>query len=268
MKWPTVAILIVTFDRPRLIRETIAALQRYLQYKGQLRWHIADDGTPNYVADIEHDFPLLEFTHTITERGGWGVNVNAAMRYLSGEFIFLCEDDYKLRRAVDLTRGVALLLADKSIGLVRYDGIAAHGERGLDLQLRSVRHGQMKIPHLRILKGSAHLNVYSNRPHLQHPRFHVAYGGYPTGTSLAQTEQVFARRVKERKGPDVAILPDYLFTPFLHAGKSRQGTAQDVEGKQTSQKKSVQTKRGPRGKGRGKGGYARARKRERANAKT
>lgn len=260
MKWPAVTVMVVTFDRPRLICETIAALQRYLQYKGQLHWHIADDGTSgDYVVDIERDFPSLDFTHTVTKRGGWGANVNAAMKYLGAEYIFLCEDDYKLRRVVDLTRGVALLQADESIGLVRYDGIAAHGERGLDLQLRSVRHDGMKIPHLRILKASPHINVYSNRPHLKHPRFHAAYGDYPTGLGLALTETTFARMVRGQKGPDIAVLPDYLFTPFLHVGKSRQRTDYDVGRKLALRGKSVRTRHGSRG--RGKGGYARAVKR-------
>lgn len=264
MPWPSVAVMLITWNRPREIRRTLTALQEHLRYSGKLHWHIADDGTGGtYVQDIEADFPDVAFTHTITKRGGWGVNANTAMRFLWKEghhFIFLCEDDYLALRPIELNRGVALMQGVRSVSLVRYDGIAAHGQKGLDLQLRMTRRPQ-KIPYLLILKSSAHVNVYSNRPHLKHKRFHDYHGMYPNRTALAQTETAYAKQVKRKPGgQNIAVLPDYLFTPFRHFGKSWQGTEHDRGQRRRGRRKKATTKKG---KGKGKGGYARGLARKR-----
>lgn len=229
MDWPTVGVLIVTWNRPNEIRRTIQGLQQHLKYEGKLQWHLADDNTGgDYVKKLCRDFPACSFTHTITDRKGWGANVNAALKYLNKlSCIFLCEDDYLALRDIDLTRGVALMTTQKRIGLVRYDGIAAHGLRGMELSLRMIKT-PIKVPYLQINKDSAHLNIYSNRPHLRHKRF-SKYGPHPVGLPLAKTEQTFARKVKTTIGPDVAILPDYLLAPFEHIGKSRQNSKFDRE---------------------------------------
>lgn len=232
MDWPPLGVLIVTWNRPNEIRLTIKALRTHLKYHGRLQWHLADDNTGgDYIEQLHKDFPQCSFTSTVTDRKGWGANVNMGLRFLKNlPFVFLCEDDYVATRDIDLTRGVALMLADKKIGLVRYDGIAAHGERGMELLLRSAgpKGKGNRIPHLIISKKSAHLNIYSHRPHLKHSSFHAAYGLYPIGIPLAQTEQGFATKVKTSSGPEIAILPDYLFTPFHHIGKSWQKSVSDV----------------------------------------
>lgn len=240
MDWPTVGVLIVTWNRPNEIRRAIKALQQHLKYRGKLHWHLADDNSPGtYLDDIKADFPDITFSQTVTDRKGWGANVNAGLKHLNNlSFIFSCEDDYLAFRDIDLTRGVALMVSNEELGLVRYDGIAAHGERGMELSLRSVKRKKSpnKVPYLIIKKSSAHLNIYSNRPHLKAKCFHAKYGLYPTGVPLAKTEQQFARRFKAGSGPEIAILPDYLFTPFRHIGKSWQGSQSDV-GKGKKRKK-------------------------------
>ena len=76
---------------------------------------------------------------------------------------------------------------------------------------------------------SPHLNVYSNRPHLKHRRFHSKYGPYSETTPLGMTETEFAHRVKDIgvDGPLLAILADGVVRAFDHIGKSRQGTELD-----------------------------------------
>ena len=61
MDWPTVSILIVTYDRPVEIRKTIVALSTHLSYPGKLIYHIADDHTPDdaYLPRIKSDFREL-----------------------------------------------------------------------------------------------------------------------------------------------------------------------------------------------------------------
>ena len=222
---PKVTILLVTYDRPIEIRKTIDALIQHIKYDGELNWHIADDSTGgNYIEKIFRDYPKLNFTATVTKRAGWGANVNKALSSIKNDFIFLCEDDYVALKDIQLNHGVALLSGTKELGEVRYDGIAGHV--GLVLELKEFH----SINYLVIDKEkSSHFNVYSNRPHLRHRRFHDLLGMYPEGISLGETETSYAGRVKNAIGyADVAILSNGVERAFEHIGKTRQGTEQDV----------------------------------------
>ena len=225
--WPDVAVMIVTYDRPGEIRRVIKALAKYLQYKGKLVWYLADDGSPDsYVLDIQRDFPNLGFRASITKRLGWGANVNKGMQTIAEKHVFLCEDDYVALYPLDITKGVALLDSKARIGLVRYDGLAGHR---LNLAIEEIETRLGVLQYLEILKKTSRgLNVYSNRPHLKHRKFHRAYGEYPMGKSLGETESAFAHRVKNiLTGPRLVTLETGLVRAFDHVGKSRQGTELD-----------------------------------------
>ena len=231
MDFPQVYILIVTYDRPKEIRQVIYGLLKHLKYpREKLLWHLADDNSPGtYLEDIKREFHYLDFTATITERKGWGANVNKAMVYCwnKSSYVFLIEDDYVAQREIDLERGVALLMADERIGAIRYDGISAHD---LNLALREIQTDLDMIDALFIQGDSPHLNIYSNRPHLKKRKFHDVYGLYPVGQKLGETESMFAHRVKDRyhKSPKIAVLDNGIVRAFDHIGHSRQGTNLDV----------------------------------------
>jgi len=235
LDWPTVAILIVTYDRPTEIRRTILALKVHLLYPGKIAWHIADDHTPdeNYLPRIASDFQEFDITYTVTDRKGWGANVNKGMAYCLDHFsdyIFLIEDDYVTQRPIDLRQGVLLLQHAKGLGAIRYDGLHGHD---LDLALREVETPHEKVSTLIIQASSPHLNIYSNRPHLKHRRLHDHYGLYKEGAKLGETESDFAHRVKDGYGggPKLAALITGIPRAFDHIGKSRQLTELDTGGK-------------------------------------
>jgi len=225
LAWPAVTVLIVTWNRLEEIRRTINALQEYLIYPN-LAWHIADDNSPgDYLPVLKADFPHLNFTDTITDRKGWGANVNLALRTITTNYIFSCEDDYVAFRSLDIEAGVELIELREKIGLVRYDGLSGH--IGLDLSVQEAKT-MGRLDYLQIVKDkSSHLNVYSHRPHLKHRRFHDSYGLYKEGVTLGECEENFAHRVKSSDGPGLAILPDGIPRAFDHIGKSRQGTSLD-----------------------------------------
>lgn len=234
MEWipPPLTILIVTYDRPREIRTTIKALydRAVSFYPGVVRWHIADDGTGSgYIAELLHDFQSLDISHTITSRKGWGANVNKALQSITTDYIYLNEDDYVLFRDLDLAKGVALLEAETSLGIIRYDGLAGHT---LNLELRESKTGLGVLNYCRISKHSPHLNVYSHRPHLKHRRLHDTMGLYKEGLPLGATEEDFAHRIKDGKYQDkppyIAVLPDGIISAFSHEGVSRQGSELDI----------------------------------------
>ena len=225
--WPDITIMVITFDRPTEIRRTLYALSAYLEYGGKLLWHLADDGSPDgYLQSLRDEYPDLQLTVSVTKRQGWAANVNKALASVKTDYVFLCEDDYVCKRPLNLTRGVALLEAVPTVGLVRYDGIAGHD---LDLHLREVKTRAGMLNYMTIDRHtSPHLHVYSNRPHLAHRRFRDWYGEYRVGKPLGQTEEDYAFRVKDdEEGPEVAILSDGIARAFKHIGKSRQGTEAD-----------------------------------------
>lgn len=227
----TITILIVTYDRPTEIRRTIDALRDKIQYAGPLRWHIADDGSPdNYVANVVRDYQEhLDITATVTPRLGWGANVNKALQHpRMTDLVFLCEDDYIALHPLNFNHGAALLLSSDHLGVVRYDGLEGHV--GLNMWLKECRVAGDTFSYLEIdREKSTHLNIYSNRPHLRHRRWHDALGLYPENLPLGKTEEAYAHRVRNRlDAPGFAILMDGLPRAFDHIGKSRQGTEKDT----------------------------------------
>ena len=240
MSFPDVSVIIVTYDRPKEIRRTIYALKKHLKYNGKLLFHLADDSSPGtYIHDIKQEFPYLNFTATITDRKGWGANVNKALVncWERSDFVFLIEDDRPPTKTYDFNKGVALLLSKddahkpeaatkrETIGLVRYDGIAGHW---LNLELREAATEIGNLNYLHVLKNSPFLNCFSQHPFLSHRRFHDHYGMHPEGLSLAQTETIYAHKFKDSKtGPWIVTLDDGIALANDHIGISRQNSIHD-----------------------------------------
>lgn len=230
MEWPKVYVNIITYDRPKEIRKTIDALIKHLKYKGELLWNLADDGTedPLYLVKIKQQYPQLKFTCTVTDRKGWGKNTNKSMVFCWAKtpYLYLNEDDYAPKKNIDLTSGIAILEANRNLGLIRYDGVEGHY---LDLQLREVKTQIGMISCLAIMHSSPHLNLYSHRPHLKHRRFHDKYGMYREDMPLGKTEENFAHRVRDKYQlfPKIALLKDGIARAYDHHGHSRQRTPTD-----------------------------------------
>ena len=252
-EWPVVTVVICTYDRPKEIRRTIDSLVTHLDYPN-LRWHIADDGSPaNYAFDVMH-YLISDFgydadlvTGTVTQRMGWGVNVNTALRDVKSEYIFFTEDDYVLLKPLDLRPHVALMELRHNIGMVRY-GIAGHGllaavrETDVSEWLPNYQEnggkdgysGQGKLCFLEISLtqsvGPFGFYKYSNRPHLKHRRFHEHYGYHPEGVGLAATEDGMNHLIKDgAPGPEIVCPAGWINWHFNHIGVSRQGSDADKE---------------------------------------
>lgn len=243
MNWPEVTICICTYDRADEICQTVSALREKLVYPA-LRWLIADDSSPsNYAAKLKKRaaFKDLDAHFSVTPRNsGWGANVNHALGQVTTEYVFFLEDDYVLTRELDLRAGVALLEANKGIGMLRYRGTSGehmvYHQHEIDLpdDLADTRQGlglPGKLSYYLIDSGSYSAYVYSHGPHLKHRRFHAFYGAYPEGKKLGETEESFAvqtkGKMKESGAPAIAILPDWTFMWFEHIGRSYQGSDKD-----------------------------------------
>lgn len=221
-----ITVIFVTWNRKQELMQTVAAFLKYAMYPRELlRLHIADDASPfPYIHDIINMYPNYNWSYSVTNRKGWGANVNTAMRQATTDYIFINEDDYVPQAPFDLVKGVSVLEEVPSIGCIRYSHLVGH----LGLRL-NVEETLDRIHYLRIVKeDSTFLYVYSNRPHLQHRRFRDVYGAYPEGIKLGETEETYAKKVfGSIGGPDVAILYNGTID-YQHIGKTFQLSEHDL----------------------------------------
>lgn len=240
MSFPDVTILVVTYNRPEEVRRTIDALFHNIRYPHEhLHWLIADDSTSEeYRRDIALTFYDIDNFEVITtpQRSGWGANVNAALAkaFEKTDYVYFTEDDYLLNRRLHLDMGVQLLAEDETLGLIRYDGIAGHLGLIGRVEERYCPKLSDVVHYWRLMPESTHLNIYSNRPHLKHKRFHEFYGPYLENQKLAPTEVNYAVRVRDGMGttgaPEIAVLPDWVLRHYHDIGKSFQNTEHDIGG--------------------------------------
>lgn len=245
--FPLVAIGIITFNRPDEIRETLYSLTQYITYTGDVTVVIADDCTPGrYLRDLEAWWRVYGNgwrlkTLPTPRNGGWGVNANNLIRYAfeteRAAYLYQQEDDYVLRRPLDLSAGVALMQTAPQVGMLRYRATAGapmvyhQQESDVRAWLPNYREylgytlGHMTW--LELKPQSQSLWLYSNGPHLKRAEFHGVYGLYPEGLKLGATEEAYAHTVKDMMQmhpavPGIAVLPEWIYMHFDHIGVSFQ----------------------------------------------
>lgn len=185
MSMPTLAVLVVTYERPQLLAQTLAALTARLSYDGLLRFVIADDGSQD---DETHQIATGYGDLVITQRGGLGANSNAGLRFAfeRADLVLQLQDDMHLLQPLDLTPHVQWLIDHPQDGYIRLWGVGGHNYTAtLDQR------------YWRIDWRSDELYIASDRPHLKHRRFHDAVGLYPEGLPSAATEEAWAHQSKD-----------------------------------------------------------------------
>lgn len=236
---PAITILVCTYNRPVELIRVLDALSQFLRYDGEVRILITDDHSPaGYKEKLEESrvWQVLNprFIST-SQNGGWGANVNNGLFHCDTEFIFFLEDDYVLTDFLDLSIGVATMIAQPDLGMIRYRGTAGDHliyhqfEADIYRHLPDFRQGvglPGKVSYLQIDSGSPSLYIYSHGPHLKSTRFHSFYGPYPTGMKLGATEEAYAHTVKDGMvlpyAPSIAIFPEWIAMKWDHIGESYQ----------------------------------------------
>jgi glycosyltransferase involved in cell wall biosynthesis len=254
--FPDVAILVITYNRPKVLKETLYALQKNLNYpKDKLHVIVSDDSTGGtYLSSLKRTKAFkvwgkngVDFRST-DKRSGWGLHVNNALDYVTEnypqcDYVFQIEDDYKLLKELNLNIGVGMLETRKNIGMLRYRGTAGTLclYHQFQTDIKDYEPTISQISYLQLDNASSTLWVYSNGPHLKrlkatdkHPSFHGHYGRYAEGLKLGATEENFAHRVKDGmklgNAPAIAILPDWVEMKysFLHLGETWQHGKDDI----------------------------------------
>lgn len=247
--FPPVTVVVCTYNRPVELQATLRALDENLYYparREKVRVVIADDCSPDGYMETILGWPVWKHLgqpgiSRTNVNSGWGANVNGALAHVDTDLVLFLEDDYVLKKPLNLGLGVTFMLKTPDVGLLRYGGIAGGSyvlhmhETDVSDYLPDYRDGMGlpgKATYFLIDSSSPDLYLYSNTPHLKRRAFHEFYGPYHEGRKLGHTEESFAHIVKDKIGqpgaPSIAVLPHWIVTHFDHIGHSYQHTEADV----------------------------------------
>ena len=222
MTWPTVAVVLLTYERTDYACATLESAMDYMTYSGPLALHIADDGS-----DAEHIKRLARQVETIpghfsqetwtnSERRGYGASYNAATQVVHeiAEIILPLEDDWVLTRLLNLDPLVeALMQPDALFDCIRL------GYIGYTQPLRGEFCYVSGAHYLRLDPSSPEPHVFAGHPRLETRARQRRVGPWIEGLDPGTTEYEVARRQEAREG---VVWPLDLVHPrgglFAHIG--------------------------------------------------
>lgn len=125
MDFPPITIVMTTWfrdeQRKEVAEDTLRSWVKYMRYDGELRLHVADDGST-----VEWEPELIFWRGPVTrsrqERHGLGASLNRgfAQALETSPLVFYCGgDDWKLTQPFDLTPWAQVLLEQDHVGIVR-----------------------------------------------------------------------------------------------------------------------------------------------------
>lgn len=219
-------VIIPTFNRAEILKQTIELLQENLIYYGGDTHYLigvdGDDNTPDILRGMDN-VRLLQ-----GPRSGLGANLNALINAAETTLLFQMDDDHHLVKELDISEHALHVLNEEEFGWIRL----MYGRCGDPVgyyHFTARLHGK----YWRLLPNTTEVYLPSNRPHLKKKEFHTQfYGMYTPGLKLGHTEvdfcKHFAKIYEEGKTPDIFI-PMYPPTEdtWLHVGDTWQHTEFD-----------------------------------------
>lgn len=196
-----VVICFLTFKRTNYALQAIESVRKALDHPAR-EWYIADAGSPP-----AHREALLKAlrgeqiigAHWGSVEGGPalmpGANWNRALKAAHERcpYVLMLEDDWVIRRPIDLRMYINLLMNNPEVGIVRL-GNLAKGSR-LHVAAYDGQH------YLRFDRSSQY--AFSGNPHLRHRRFTEAYGYYSEELGPGDTELEYDGRFRAEPGPEI-----------------------------------------------------------------
>jgi glycosyltransferase involved in cell wall biosynthesis len=181
--WPTVAVLIPTFNRGELLAENLKYMSENLLYKGEVKVIVGDDSDSDELAfnpeKADCRFPISYERHA--PRLGLGGNLNWLHGVTECEIGIALDDDHRLVKSLDITPYVRRLLEDSTAGWIRLMGTDSHK---LKAQLEG---GFWRVSWL-----SDELYIASYRAHLfKIKKWGEMYGPYPVTRFIGECEEQF-----------------------------------------------------------------------------
>jgi len=209
MEWPDVAILIPTYNRAQIVKQTVSLLLRNLQYSGFAFVIVGcdgDDDTAEVIKSLDDDSVRRFSIRVLNNRaGGIGANLNRLIRVAQAErveYFIGMDDDHHLIAPLCLDPHVEKLMLDKSAGWIHLL-MEARGDEHYD---RYKFTASLDGDHYwRIHWDSAERFIMSFRPHLFHTRWLEAFGYLPERLKTGETEWSYSGSCKQRGNIGVGV---------------------------------------------------------------
>lgn len=193
-------VMLLTYARTEYAVRTLQAFLANARFDGELRVHIADDGSdPEHVDQlymIATNAMGKEPTVTNAERGGYGKSYNMATHVVHdfSDVVLPLEDDWELLRQFDFTPLVDDLLCAERFGCMRL------GYIGYTQPLRSEFLYHNEHHYLLLDPQSPEPHVFSGNPRLETVDWQRKVGLWPEGLHQGETEFAVAHIPAARAG--------------------------------------------------------------------
>lgn len=195
-----------TKQRIKVAQDTLKSWVKNMQYDGELRLHIADDGSTLSWEPERYWKGVISYSRQ--ERHGVGASLNAGFRaaYEASPLVFYGVDDWRLDEPFDLTPWAHLLLTKENAGLVRF-GPPHPYLRGTIMPYTELWQGWALILERYGL-------TVGHRPELFHKRFTDYYGMWDENTNAQECERLASVRYADMpNGPEILYA---LPHPWFH----------------------------------------------------
>ena len=205
-------------------REAMQTWDKHLKYRGDIRLHVADDGSlhPAWGAGVDSPPALWSpwpVTFSRQNAHGVGASINAGFRqaFETSPLVIYLADDWKLFQDFSLTEWSDLLMGHKEIGMVNFGPPNANvtGKVGWvpkagDLWLDGTGDAHNYSYYLRFLSGNGAVPGYAfaHRPGLYHKRFIDRWGWFKENVGAIACEKLYNDCWFRDKGDDI-VMPLY-----------------------------------------------------------
>lgn len=193
-----VCVCLLTYNRMDYARMTIEALYDGICPKPHL--HIADDGSSDAyraeLATVALHMGVPSVTMSNSARGGYGANVNLATQtvHALADYVLMLEDDWELRRSLDLNELCADLDAVPDIDCIRL------GYLSWTQPMWGKLYAGPNKKYLLLDANSPEPHVFAGHPRLERVSYQREVGPWPTGLDPNQTEFAVAHNRRARSG--------------------------------------------------------------------
>lgn len=197
-----ITVIIPTYNRQKILMETINFILVNLIYEGDVNILIGNDGD-----DLDYDGWLFPgrgggITSLRGPKRGLGANLNMLLRKAETDIVLQMDDDHWLVDKLDVTDYVRdLRNPSLNIGWIRL----FLGERSDMYNLGTYyRFGAANYgPYWYLNVDAPELYLASNRPHIKRVDFHTShYGWYVENVTLGKTEESFCHKYKDTRRAD------------------------------------------------------------------
>ena len=199
------------FKRLDAVTLALESWRKNLIYDGELRLHVADDGTePRLFEMLESVVQGIwpDAWYSRQERWGVGASLNNGLSssWPISSLVLHAVDDWEITQKFDLTPWADVLMAVKDIGLIRFfphPDLSGHIRYLSEVQ--PTQHG---------LILDRHHYAFATRPFLAHKRFFQAYGPFLERANAYAVEQDYNREFCSRPGPEIALALSQIWQPI------------------------------------------------------